>query len=327
MKVALYSIRNYEREIFEKSNVSLHELKFISDRLTVHTTAAARGCRVVCCFANDQINAEVIAEFASQGVGLICLRSAGYNHVDLEAAKRFGIPVVRVPNYSPYAVAEHAVALLLSLNRKVHKAFNRVRELNFALDGLVGFDLHGKTVGVIGGGRIGQVFATIMNGFGCKVLFFDLNPNPELATIGRYVTLEELLKESDIVSLHVPLNPQTHHLIDANRLELMNKSAILINTGRGALIDTAALIHALKHQRIGGACLDVYEEEDGVFFQDLSVSGIDDDVLARLLTFPNVLVTAHQGFLTQEALSEIVKTTMTNITHFEIGKDLNHRVV
>jgi D-lactate dehydrogenase len=327
MKVALYSIRNYEREIFEKSNVSLHELKFISDRLTIHTASAARGCRAVCCFANDQINAEVIAEFASLGVGLICLRSAGYNHVDLEAAKRFGIPVVRVPNYSPYAVAEHAVALLLSLNRKVHKAFNRVRELNFALDGLVGFDLHGKTVGVIGGGRIGQVFANIMNGFGCKVLFFDLKQDADLAAIGRYVTLEELLKQSDIVSLHVPLNPQTHHLIDAKRLELMKKTAILINTGRGALIDTSALIYALKHQRIGGACLDVYEEEDGVFFQDLSVSGINDDVLARLLTFPNVLVTAHQGFLTQEALVEIVKSTMTNITHFEIGKDLNHRVV
>jgi len=326
MKVALFSIRDYERKVFERANVALHELRFISERLTPLTASAAKGCRVVCCFANDQVNEAVIAEFAALGVGLICLRSAGYNHVDLEAAKKYGIPVVRVPNYSPFAVAEHATALLLSLNRKVHKAFNRVRELNFSLDGLVGFDLHGKTVGVIGGGRIGKVFARIMKGFGCEVLIYDKSQDREGSELARYVTLEELLKSSDVVSLHVPLTPETLHLLNGERIALMKPGAIIINTGRGALIDTRALISALKLKKIGGAGLDVYEEEDGVFFRDLSGAGIDDDILARLLTFPNVLVTAHQGFLTIEALHEIARTTMENITHFEIGRDLIHRV-
>ncbi|MGE3684319.1 MAG: 2-hydroxyacid dehydrogenase [Bdellovibrionales bacterium] len=327
MKVALFSIRKYEQEQFEKANVALHDLKFFQERLTPHTVEAARGCKAVCCFANDQVNKEVILKFKEFGVKLIALRSAGYNHVDLEAAKAAEIPVVRVPNYSPNAVAEHAVALLLCLNRKVHRAFNRVREFNFSLEGLVGFDLNGKTVGVIGAGRIGKVFCQIMAGFGCKVLVFDKERDPSLEVIATYVELNRLLVESDIISLHVPLTPSTRHIVDQRAFDLMKSQVIIINTGRGALIDTRALIKSLKAKKIGGAGLDVYEEEEGVFFRDLSDRGVDDDQLARLLTFPNVLVTAHQAFLTREALREIVETTLTNLTNLEINHDLQHRVV
>lgn len=326
MKVALFSIRKYEQAEFERSNVAMHELRFITERLTLATVRAAEGCRAVCCFANDQLNEAVLTELKKMNVELICLRSAGFNHVDIKAAARLNLPVVRVPDYSPFSVAEHAVGLLMCLNRKLHRAFNRVRELNFSLEGLVGFDLHGKTVGIIGAGRIGKAFANIMNGFGCKVLVYDKQVDVKALSFAQFVSLEELLAKSDIVSLHVPLTPETLHIIDAGRLALMKPSSILINTGRGALIETKALINALKKKVIGGACLDVYEEEDGVFFQDLSVQGIDDDVLARLLTFPNVLITAHQAFLTAEALHKIADTTLTNITHLEIGKGLVHRI-
>jgi D-lactate dehydrogenase len=327
MKVALFNIRKYEREVFDKNNISMHELRFIEARLTPETSEAARGCTVACCFANDEVNKEVIRKFKGMGIQLIALRTAGFNHVDLEAAKEFDIPVVRVPEYSPYAVAEHAVALLLTLDRKLHRAMNRVRELNFSLEGLVGFDLHGKTVGVVGAGRIGRVFSNIMHGFGCQILIHDLERNPDLEAFAKYVSFDQLLKESDIISLHVPLTAKTRHLIDERAFTKMKTKAVLINTGRGALIDTKALIKALKEKQIGGACLDVYEEEESVFFQDRSSQGIDDDLLARLLTFPDVVVTAHQAFLTQEALEKIASTTLANITAFEIGHDLKHRVV
>jgi D-lactate dehydrogenase len=326
MQVALFSVRKYEQEAFERANVHRHDLRFIEERLSVATAEAANGCRAVCCFTSDHVDEPVLTKLSALGVKLICLRSAGFNHVDLKAAVKLNLPVVRVPDYSPYAVAEHATGLLLCLNRKLHRAFNRVRELNFSLEGLVGFDLHGKTAGVIGAGNIGAVFAKIMHGFGMKILIHDQKTDSELARFASYVELEELLAKSDVVSLHVPLTPETHHMIDAGRLALMRPGAILINTGRGGLIDTRALIQALKAKTLGGACLDVYEEEDGVFFSDFSSRGIDDDMLARLLTFPNVLITAHQGFLTHEALDKIAETTLSNISRFELGQSLLHRV-
>jgi D-lactate dehydrogenase len=258
----------------------------------------------------------------------VALRSAGYNHVDLRAASALGLPVVRVPEYSPYAVAEHAVALLLTLNRKIHRAYNRVREANFSLDGLVGFDLHDKVVGLVGTGRIGRVMATIVRGFGCRLLAMDPQPDPVFAQqlSLRYVSLQELYRESDIVSLHVPLTPSTRHLIDAEALQTMKRGVVLINTGRGALIDTRALIEALKSEHVGAAGLDVYEEEEKVFFRDLSDRVLQDDVLARLLTFPNVLITSHQAFLTREALANIAETTLANIATFERGDPLQNEV-
>lgn len=259
---------------------------------------------------------------------LIALRSAGFNHVDLDAARRLGFTIVRVPEYSPHAVAEHAAALILTLNRKTHRAYNRVREANFSLDGLVGFDLHGKTVGVVGTGRIGAVMLRIMHGFGCRLLAHDVNEDAALMqeVPVRYVALQELLDASDIISLHVPLTPGTRHLIDAAALARMKPGVILINTGRGALIDTQALVAALKRGHVGGAGLDVYEEEAGIFFNDLSDRVLQDDVLARLLTFPNTLITSHQGFLTHEALANIAETTLANVRAFERGEPLANAV-
>lgn len=326
MKVAVFDTHQFERQALDKANVSMHELRYLDVRLSSQTTEAANGCEAVCCFAHDKVDAEVIAKLKSMGIKLIALRSAGFNHVDVEAAKVAGIPVVRVPEYSPYAIAEHAVGLLLSLNRKIHRAFNRVRELNFSLEGLVGFDLHGKTVGVIGAGRIGKVFCNIMSGFGCSIIVYDVVHDVEIERVGKYVALKELLRQSDIISLHVPLNSKTRHILDQDAFDSMKEGAFLINTGRGALIDTQALIKALKQKKIGGACLDVYEEEDNVFFRDLSERGIDDDLLARLLTFPNVIVTAHQAFLTNEALANIAETTLVNLTAFATGHDLKFRV-
>jgi D-lactate dehydrogenase len=261
-------------------------------------------------------------------VRLIALRSAGFNHVDLDAATRLGFAVVRVPEYSPYAVAEHAVALILTLNRKTHRAYNRVREANFSLDGLVGFDLHGKTVGVIGTGRIGAVMLRIMHGFGCRLVAHDVREDAAIAKEMpvRYVALQELLGESDIISLHVPLTPDTRHLIDAAALSRMKPGVILINTGRGALIDSQALVAALKRGHVGGAGLDVYEEEERIFFNDLSDQVLQDDVLARLLTFPNTLITSHQGFLTHEALANIAETTLASVRAFERGEPLLNAV-
>ena len=329
MKIAFFDTHRFEKHYFEKANQQFdHSLAFIEPRLTEQTASLACGSECVCAFVNDRLNAATLEILKRAGIRLIALRSAGFNHVDLEAARSLGLRVVRVPEYSPYAVAEHAVALILSLNRKLHRAFSRVREGNFSLDGLVGFDLHGKTVGIVGTGRIGIIMIRIMTGFGCKVLAYDVNPNDKLATdlSFQYVSFDELLHQSNIISLHVPLTPETRHLIDEQALSQMKPGVMLINTGRGALIDTQALIQGLKKCHVGYAGLDVYEEEEGIFFEDLSEQVLQDDTLARLLTFPNVLLTSHQGFLTQEALENIAHTTLQNISDLEQGKELSNEV-
>jgi D-lactate dehydrogenase len=323
MKIAMFDTRTYDRSSFEAANADFgHQLTFLEPRLTKDTAALATGHDAVCGFVNDRIDEPTLQTLHRVGVRIVALRSAGYNHVDLLAAGRPSRPVVRVPEYSPHAVAEHAVGLVLALNRKIHRAYARVREWNFSLDGLVGFDLHGKTVGIVGTGRIGAATAQIFRGFGCRLLAHDATQDPELvASLGlQYVELAALCREADIISLHVPLTPSTRYLIDAEAMAVMKPAALLINTGRGALIDSRALIVALKHGRIGGAGLDVYEEEEGVFFHDLSGQLLQDDVLARLLTFPNVIVTAHQAFLTREALDGIARVSLANLRAFEEGR-------
>jgi D-lactate dehydrogenase len=270
---------------------------------------------------HDHADAAIIDALAGLGVRGIALRCAGYNNIDLAAAARRGLPVVRVPAYSPHGVAEHAAALLLALNRHIHRAYSRVREGNFALDGLLGFDLHGKTVGIVGTGKIGACFAQIMAGFGCKVLAYDLVENPAVRALGAvYVPLDRLFAEADVISLHCPLTPATHHLVGAAALARMRKGVYLINTGRGPLIDTTAVIKALKSGRLGGLAIDVYEEEEGVFYEDLSSAILTDDVLARLLTFPNVIVTSHQAFFTREAMTAIAATTLANLDDLAAGR-------
>lgn len=327
MKIAFFSTQSYDEEYFTRYNKD-HELVFFEAGLNADTVALAKGCNAVCAFVNDQVNAAVLAALAAQGIKLVALRSAGYNNVDLTAAKEKGITIVRVPAYSPYAVAEHAVALILTLNRKTHKSYNRVREGNFSLEKLTGFDLHGKTVGVIGTGKIGQLFSDIMLGFGCKVLAFDLFADKETEKKGvEYLPLVKLLPRCDIISLHCPLNEQTRHIINAETLSLMKPGAMLINTGRGALIDTPAVIEALKSKHLGYLGIDVYEQEEKLFFHNLSEEIIQDDAIMRLMSFPNVLITAHQGFFTDEALSQIAQTTLYNITEFEKGGELQNKVV
>lgn len=329
MRIAMFDTHRYERESFDRANASFgHAIDYFETRLNRDTAALARGHGAVCSFVNDRVDEPAIEVLRREGARLIALRSAGFNHVDLAAAARAGLRVVRVPEYSPYAVAEHAMALVLALNRKVHRSYARVREWNFSLDGLVGFDLHGKTVGVVGTGRIGQVAARIFQGFGCRVLVYDLRPDPSFASAvgAEYVELSELYRRSDIITLHVPLTPATHHMVDAAALESMKPGAMIINTGRGALIDSRALLSALKSGHLGSAGLDVYEEEEGVFFEDLSNRVLQDDVLARLLTFPNVLITSHQAFLTNEALMSIAATTLANIAAFERGAPLENEV-
>lgn len=329
MKVAVFDAHPFEKPLFAELNSRFQQdLTFFESRLTEETAKLAHGFSVVCAFANDRLNAEVLRLFHDAGVKLIALRTAGFNHVDLKTASELSMKVVRVPAYSPYAVAEHAVTLILALNRKIVRASSRVRELNFSLDGLVGFDLHGKTVGIVGTGKIGSVMAKIMSGFGCEVLLCDQNPNPNLVQkgYGTYVNLDEIYRRSDVITLHIPLTPQTKHLVDASAFEKMKTGVMLINTGRGGLIDTKALVASLKSGHIGFAGLDVYEEEETVFFQDLSDTVLQDDVLARLMTFPNVLITAHQAFLTREALHNIVETTLRNIQDFENGLPLLNEV-
>lgn len=325
MRIALFDTRRYDRESFEGANRTFgHELVFLEPRLTQDTAPLARGCPCVCSFVNDRLDAPTLKTLASEGVRLIALRCAGFNHVDRAAAAALRLPIVRVPAYSPHAVAEHTVALALTLNRKIHRAHARVREANFALDGLVGFDLHGKTVGIIGTGQIGSVAARIFHGFGCRLLAYDPRPNTSLtADLGvRFTDLDELYRESDLVTLHVPLMPSTRHLVDAGALGKMKPGVMILNTGRGALIDTRALVEGLKSGRVGSAGLDVYEEEESLFFEDRSDQVLQDDVLARLLTFPNVLITAHQAFLTREALANIAETTLSNVTAFEKDRAL-----
>ncbi|MGH7496969.1 MAG: 2-hydroxyacid dehydrogenase [bacterium] len=319
MRGAFFSTKPYDRQFFPAANQTHHhQLTFFEPRLTEETCALAANFPSLCAFVNDQLHAEVLTQLTKQGTRLLALRSAGFNHVDLEAAHDLGMTVVRVPAYSPYAVAEHTVGLILALNRKIHRAYARVREGNFALEGLLGFDLHGRTVGIVGSGKIGAVVAKIMSGFGCHLLAHDPFPNPECTALGaRYLGLPELLERSDMVTLHCPLMPETHHLINAQSLQHFKPGAMLVNTSRGALIDTSAIIQALKFGRISALGLDVYEEEAGIFFEDLSNRLIQDDVLARLPTFPNVIITGHQAFFTDEALTNIAETTLANITEFE----------
>jgi D-lactate dehydrogenase len=314
---AVFDTKPYDRKALQQASANhAIEWRFLDFRLTQETASAARNARAVCAFVNDELNRPCLEVLTAQGVELVTLRSTGFNNVDIDSAKQLKLTVTRVPLYSPHAVAEHAVALLLTLNRKTHRAFNRVRELNFSLNGLVGFDLYAKTAGIIGTGKIGRVTGQILRGFGMRVLAHDLFPDHEWAKQTGVEYVDDpaiLLGNSDVVSLHTPLTPETRYTIRAETIGLMRPGSILINVSRGALVDTRALIEALKSGRLAGVALDVYEEEEGIFFEDLSGDVLHDDDLARLLTFPNVLITSHQAFLTAEALSEIARTTVANI--------------
>lgn len=319
MKIAVFSSKSYDRNFLEAANTD-HELVFFEPRLTAATAPLAAGFPGVCVFINDQLQAETLRQLAAQGTRLIALRSAGFNNVDLAVAAELDLTVVRVPAYSPYAVAEHAVGLILMLNRKLNRAYNRVREDNFALEGLLGFDLHGATVGIVGTGKIGLCFARIMHGFGCRLLAYDVYQNPDCLKLGiEYVALSELLAQSDVVSLHCPLMPETHHLINAETIGQLKPGMMLINTSRGGLIDAAAVIGGIKSGQIGYLGIDVYEQEEDLFFEDLSDTIIQDDTFQLLQSFPNVVITAHQAFFTREALQNIASTTIGNISDFEAG--------
>lgn len=329
MKILFFSARNYDRAHFKVANATrAHTLEFFDGHLTPVTATLARGYDAVCTFVNDAIDSSIIAALVAGGTRLIALRCAGFNQIDLAAAADAGVTVVRVPAYSPHAVAEHTIGLILTLNRKFHRAYARVRDNNFLLDGLEGFDIFEKTVGIVGTGRIGTVFAGIMLGFGCKVLAHDpLQQNTELCARGvQYVTLEQLLGGADIVSLHCPLTPASYHLINSRALAQMKRGAMLINTSRGGLLDTQALIDALKSKHLSAVGLDVYEQEGDLFFEDLSNQVVDDDVFQRLLTFPNVLITGHQAFFTNEALCAIAETTLNNIDTIAAGHHCDNEV-
>ncbi|MEI6240979.1 MAG: 2-hydroxyacid dehydrogenase [Planctomycetia bacterium] len=324
MIVAAFSTKPYDREFLEAAAGDAGiTWRWFESRLDADTVRLAEGATAVNCFVNDDLGADVLERLHALGVRLVTLRCAGFNQVDLPAAARLGLPIVRVPEYSPHAVAEHAAGLVLMLDRKLHKAYNRVREGNFSLDGLLGFDLHGRSVGVVGTGRIGRCFAEIMLGFGCRVLAHDPRPDAALAARGvAFAPLPDLLAVSDIISLHCPLTPATHHLIDATTIARMKHGVMLVNTSRGGLVDTRAVIAALKTGRIGSLGLDVYEEEADLFFEDKSNTIIGDDVFSRLLTFPNVVVTAHQAFFTRNALEAIAAQTVRNLVHFQRGEPL-----
>lgn len=321
MRVAMFSTKPYDSEAFSRANLAgRHEIVELEPPLTLATAPLAAGAEAVCIFVNDTADAPVLGALADAGVRHVALRCAGFNNVDLAAAAALGLDVVRVPAYSPNAVAEHTIALILALNRRIHKAYNRVREGNFALEGLVGFDLAGKTVGVVGTGRIGALVARLLWHFRCEVIAFDPVVNPRVSELGMtYVELPELWRRSDIVTLNCPLTRDTHHLVSDSSIRQMRRGVMLVNTGRGALIDTRAVIDGLKSGHIGSLALDVYEEEAALFFEDRSAQIIDDDVFARLLTFPNVLITAHQAFLTREALDAIAATTLANLDDLAAG--------
>lgn len=323
MKISFFSSHSYDKQYFLQYNPG-YSLQFFDVPLSLETASLAAGSDAVCAFVNDTLNREVLQSLAEHKVGLVAMRSAGYNNVDLEAAHQLGITVARVPAYSPHAVAEHAVALMLTLNRKTHKAYNRVREGNFSLSKLVGFDLYGKTVGVIGTGQIGKAFCEIMLGFGCRVLAFDVIANKELESKGvEYLPIIRLLPQCDVISLHCPLTEQTRHLINADTLKMMKKGSMLINTSRGGLVNTHDVVVSLKSGHLGYLGIDVYEQEEKLFFHNLSELIIEDDVIMRLMSFPNVLITSHQGFFTDEALTEIAKVTFGNVRAFEEGKPVN----
>ncbi|KAF3883700.1 MULTISPECIES: 2-hydroxyacid dehydrogenase [Nostocales] len=328
MKVAVFSTKAYDRQFLEAANEqNKHELVFFEPRLDRDTAILAAGFPAVCVFVHDRADAPTLELLASQGTRLIALRCAGFNNVDLKAAAELGMTVVRVPAYSPYAVAEHTVGLILSLNRKIHRAYSRVREGNFSIEGLLGFDLNGRTVGIIGTGKIGQIVGQIMKGFGCHLQAYDVYRNPEVENLGaKYVELSELFANSDIITLHCPLTPQTHHLIDTQSIQQMKPGIMLINTSRGALIDTTAAIEGLKSGKIKYLGIDVYEQESDLFFEDLSDEIIHDDVFQRLITFPNVLITGHQAFFTEEAVRNISETTIANITDFEQGRPCQNEI-
>lgn len=331
MKVAVFSTEPYDRIFLDQANIEAkanHELVYFESRLEPKTVSLADGFPAICVFVNDNVNSETLEILAKQGTRLIALRCTGFNNVDIAKAAELGIKVVRVTVYSPYSVAEFVVAMIQVLNRKLHRAYNRIRDDNFSLNGLMGFDLHGRTVGIIGTGKIGIILGEIMHGFGCHLLGYDLYPNPKFEAIGdaSYVDLPELLGNADIISLHCPLTPENHYLINADTIAQMKPSVTLINTSRGKLIDTKAVIDGIKSGQIGSLGLDVYEQEDSLFFRDLSGTIIQDDYIQLLQSFPNVLITSHQGFFTEEAISAIANTTITSITDFEQGNPLKDAV-
>ena len=328
MRVAMFSARSYERALLAELNADhRHELVFFDALLGPDTASLAEGFPVVSVFVNDLLDGVVLEQLGAGGTKLVATRSTGFNQIDVRTAKSLGIKVVHVADYSPSSVAEFAVGLLLALNRKIPRAYNRTREGNFELDGLMGFDLIGRTVAVIGTGKIGCVFARIMAGFGCKLIGFDLHHSPEFERIGgRYAEIEELHADSDVISLHCPLTPQTHHIINARTLARLKRGALLINTSRGGLVDTEAAIEALKSGQLGGIAIDVYEQEASLFFRDLSSTVITDDVIQRLVSFPNVIVTGHQAFFTREAFGTILGTTLASISDFAAGRPLANEI-
>ncbi|GGX65333.1 2-hydroxyacid dehydrogenase [Saccharospirillum salsuginis] len=328
MKVAVFSSKSYDETYLNQANNGQHQFTYFEPHLDAHTAALSQGHDAVCCFVNDTLDEATLGQLHDHGIRLVALRCAGFNNVDLGVAQKLGITVARVPDYSPYAVAEHACALILGLNRNTHRAFNRVRENDYSLHGMLGFDLHGKTVGVVGTGKIGVAFIRIMRGFGCRVICHDPYTNPQALDAGaEYVDQDTLWAESDIVSLHCPLLPATRHLINNETLKKMKDGVMLINTSRGALIETVDVINALKNGKVGYLGLDVYEEEADLFFEDNSDELLKDDTFARLLTFRNVLITGHQAFFTREALEAIAQVTISNIGHFEAGSlDRMHQV-
>jgi len=328
MKTAVFSARRYDKTLLARANQDAgHELRFFEDRLTLASASLAEGCEAVCVFVNDSVDAQVLAALARQGTRLVATRSTGYNQIDVAAAAQLGIEVVRVTDYSPHSVAEFAVGLLLGVNRKIARASARTRDGNFDLEGLMGFDLHGKTIGVIGTGKIGMIFARIMAGFGCTILGHDPTPSRGFEEAGgSYVAVDELLARSDAVSLHCPLTEATRYIINAHNLARLKRGSILVNTSRGGLVDTEAAIAALKSGQLGGLAIDVYEQEANLFFQDLSSTIICDDVIQRLVSFPNVIVTGHQAFFTVEAIGQIMQTTIDSISAFERGEALVNRV-
>lgn len=326
-RITFFSAKPYDKEFFEARNIGRFKLQFLEVPLQTATAPLAHGSDAACIFVNDAANGEALRKLHEQGVKILALRSAGFNQVDLETAKALQMPVVRVPAYSPYAVAEHTVALMMGLNRKTHKAYNRVREGNFNIAGLTGFDMFGKTVGLVGLGKIGLCTAKILAGFGCKLLGYDLYPSDEVKAAGvTFTDMKQLLTQSDIVSLHCPLTPDNFHLIDADTISLMKPGVMIINTSRGKLVDTQALIEGLKSRKIGYVGLDVYEEEADLFFEDLSNQIIEDEVFTRLTTFPNVLITSHQAFLTREALINIADTTLNNVETYLMKGEVKNGV-
>jgi len=328
MKIAFFSTKPYDRRFFDLANQKFgHEITYFETRLTRQTVKLAEGFECACAFVNDQLDASTLIALAAQGTRLIALRCAGFNNVDVSSAKELGICVVRVPAYSPYAVAEHTVGLMLALNRKVYWAHSRVREGNFSLDGLLGFDMRGRTAGIIGTGKIGECVIRILNGFGCRIIAYDKFKNPACEELGvEYVSMEDLFARSDIVSLHCPLFKDTYHLINHDTIARMKKGVMIINTSRGALIDSRAAIEGLKSEKIGYLGIDVYEEEGEIFFEDKTFEILTDDVFARLTTFPNVVITGHQAYFTQEAVSAIAVTTLENISTYESGGELVNAV-